>query len=102
MTRTEAPEETTALVLKDGTGSYFVLPHAALEQWRLPGEHNAELESLLVEQGDVQGYVVPLAVAGGLAFGYGAMIGNAIANFVMDQPKGTLNSLSIGPGGKPR
>jgi len=53
-------EQTTTLVLKDATASYFLVPKAVLEQCRVPAEHAAKLEQLIaagdLNGEDVQGY----------------------------------------------
>jgi hypothetical protein len=50
-------EQTTALVLKDGTGNYFLVPQEALEQGRVPEERKAQIEQLMREQDDTQGHL---------------------------------------------
>lgn len=72
------------LVLKDSGGNYFLVPMEALERGRVPAEQRAEVERAIDAQGDVQGYVVPLAIAGALAFGYGMMAGAGIASYLLD------------------
>jgi len=57
-------EQVTALVLKDGAGSYFLVPQETLEQGRVRQERNAELERLIAEQGDVQGHAGMLVIIG--------------------------------------
>jgi hypothetical protein len=68
------------LVLKDQTGSYFLLSQETLEQGRAPEEHTAEIERLIAAaQGgadgdDVQGHNVAVGVAlvwCGFWLGYG-------------------------------
>ncbi|MGH2588166.1 MAG: hypothetical protein ACRDJE_24880 [Dehalococcoidia bacterium] len=49
-------EQTLSLVLKDEAGNYFLVPQELLEQGRVPEEHTAEIERLIAEQQDVQGY----------------------------------------------
>jgi hypothetical protein len=78
--------QTITIVLKDGTGSYFLVPQATLEQGKVPEEHTAELERIMAEAAtlggadeDAQGFFFPLlpfivnpvTVAGGLAGYFG-------------------------------
>lgn len=51
--------ETSALVFKDQAGGYFVLPLETMERGRVPVEHTAEVERLIAEQADTQGYFLP-------------------------------------------
>lgn len=81
------------LVLKDGEGSYYLVPLEVLERGRVPAEQRAEVERLISEQEDVQGYVVPLAIAGALAFGFGMMAGAAFTTAILNETTGKL-----GPG----
>jgi hypothetical protein len=62
---TQAP--TGTLVFKDQAGEYYLVPMETLEHGRVPEEHKAEIERLIAEQQDVQGYMwhalmVPVAV----------------------------------------
>jgi hypothetical protein len=58
--------QTGTLVLKDATGSYFLVAQETLEQGRVPVERTAELEQMIAAAaqgdagGDVQGYGGPL------------------------------------------
>jgi hypothetical protein len=58
--------QTGTLVLKDATGSYFLVAQETLEQGRVPEERTAELEQMIVAAArvdageDVQGYGDPL------------------------------------------
>jgi hypothetical protein len=62
-------EQTNMLVLKDQTGTYFLVPPETLEQGRVPAEQTAEVERLIAEQHDVQGHtplhllhLIPVAI----------------------------------------
>jgi hypothetical protein len=57
-------EQTGTLVLQDATENYFLVQVETLERGRVPDAHKAEVERRIAEQGDVQGYVVPVFVAG--------------------------------------
>jgi hypothetical protein len=80
--------QTTALVLKDQAGDYFILPTETLERGRVPAERKTEVEQLLSASDDTSGYSVPMAVSwlrlAGHAFDYGEyrdalkMVGYAI------------------------
>jgi hypothetical protein len=61
---TMANEEGVTLVLKDGAGNYFLVSEETLEQGRVPEARTPELERILAEQQEVQGYVLPMFVAG--------------------------------------
>ena len=55
-------------------------------------------------QDDVQGFVVPLVVAGALAFGYGMMIGGAVTTTILNANEaGTLKAVKplSGAGSRP-
>lgn len=91
MTQTGANSESTALVLKDASGDYIVVPQEVLERCRLPREHNAEVERALAERDDTAGYIAPLLiVAGSLVFTSGFLNGFLITSTIVDEPKGTL------------
>ena len=64
--------ETDVLVFQDQVGNYFVVPRETLEQGRVPEEHKAEVEQLIAEQEDVQGYQY--------AQGYGWVCGYTVRN----------------------
>jgi hypothetical protein len=87
-TTTTTDDAQTAVVLKSAAGDYYMVPLETLLQGRVSEERTTEVERLLSEQQDVQGHVVPLVVAGGLAFGYGVFAGNAIANLIMNRNSG--------------
>ena len=53
-------DQTTTLVLKDQAGDYYLVPQELLERGRVPQEQTAEVERLIAEQPDVQGYGGPL------------------------------------------
>jgi hypothetical protein len=73
--------QSNTLVLKDPAGSYFLLSEETLEQGRVPAEHTAEIERLIVEAAqdgtdgeDVRGHAVVLPIAlvwCGFWLGYG-------------------------------
>jgi hypothetical protein len=42
-------EQTATIVLKDKTGSYFLVPQATVEQGRVPAERKAEIERMLAD-----------------------------------------------------
>ncbi|MGH2588825.1 MAG: hypothetical protein ACRDJE_28205 [Dehalococcoidia bacterium] len=60
-------EQTGTLVLKDSTGSYYLVSQEMLEQIRVPAEHTAEIEEMIAAAqsdaggDDVQGHH-PIAV----------------------------------------
>ncbi|MGH2603994.1 MAG: hypothetical protein ACRDJ9_31995 [Dehalococcoidia bacterium] len=103
--------QTTVLVLKDQAGTYFVLPPEALERWRLPEEHTAEIERLIAEQEDVQGHLIPLIIGLTVAGAAGAWIGATAMNALLDDAAtvGRAPTLDVplptepirGPGGAP-
>jgi hypothetical protein len=62
MTPTNAPIDT--LVLKNATGTYFLVPLATVEQGRVPEEHTAEVERLMAHGQDTSGYVLGWVIAG--------------------------------------
>jgi hypothetical protein len=49
--------QSNTLVLKDQAGEYYLLPQETLERGRIPEEHKVEVEHLIAEQQDVQGYI---------------------------------------------
>jgi hypothetical protein len=50
--------QTGTLVFKDQAGEYYLVPQETLEQGRVPAEHKAQIEHLIAEQQDVQGYAM--------------------------------------------
>jgi hypothetical protein len=64
---TSNAESVEIVVLRDGAGSYYLLPRTALEQARVPAEHQAALEETL-DEGDVSGFA-SLALGGLTAIG---------------------------------
>jgi hypothetical protein len=97
-------QQTNALVLKDQAGDYFLVPQAVVEQGRVPQERRAELEQIIAEGQDVQGYIGPLAIVV-----VAAEIGIGAAFFIgMTGPAdyGTLKAIKpreqlLGGGAKP-
>jgi hypothetical protein len=96
-------EQTVTLVLKDGAGTYFLVPQAVLEHGRVPAEHVAELEQLIAAGGpdgdDVQGHLYGLVVA----VGVGYFVTKAIIEGTRDEPGKTVGEfhaemLGIGRG----
>ena len=76
-------EQTTALVLKDGMGNYFLVPQETLERGRVPEEHKAEVERLISEQhDDVRGHSPALGLGGAIAFMTGILIGIKVGEAV--------------------
>ena len=59
-------QSTKALVLRDSTGSYEMIPRAVLEEGCVPAEREAELESLLTD--DTAGHWTPAVPIGVLDF----------------------------------
>jgi hypothetical protein len=90
-------ERSGTLVFKSATGDYFLLPQATLERGRVPEEHRAEVEHLVVEAegDDVSGHVAPLAIFfAGALLGGGTAIGTIIYlqnDGVPNEGTGTLN-----------
>ena len=70
--------ETCTLVLRDQAGKYYLLPQETLERGRVPDEHKAGVERLMVEaaagdgadRGDVQGHILPAILAGAFVVGF--------------------------------
>ncbi len=90
----EQIEQTSALVLKNATGDYFLVPQETLEEWRVAEGRKAEVDRLLAEQQeDVQGYIVPFLIAGAVAFGGGMTIGALTTDAILDANTGTLRGL---------
>lgn len=84
-------EQTATLVLKDGTGTYYILSQETLEQGRVPAEAKAALEAQLpalqaigTADDDAQGYavtIVGMLVGAGLAWG-GVGLGLLINDYI--------------------
>lgn len=49
--------ETATLVLKDASGTYYLLPQAMIESCRVPAERAAEVDTLLRDIDDVAGHI---------------------------------------------
>lgn len=84
------------LVLKDGEGTYFLVTMDALERGRVPVEQRADVERAIDEQGDVQGYIVPLAIAGALALGFGMMAGASITTYIINSSDDGGSGMTLG------
>jgi hypothetical protein len=56
-------QETSAMVLRDSAGNYYVLPMSVVERARVPKEREAELEAAM---GEVTGYANQATVGGGV------------------------------------
>jgi hypothetical protein len=73
-------EAQTAMVFKNTVGEYYMVPLETLPQWRVSEERTAEVERLITEQQEVQGYLLPVVVGlislagGGLMLYGGAKI----------------------------
>lgn len=85
MTTKATTTDTAALVLKDGSGEYIVIPQGELERWRLPQDQNDEIERLLAEQEDVQGHILPALLA--VAFVSGFSAGFSVTRAVIEKDK---------------
>jgi hypothetical protein len=57
--------QTKAMVLRDMEGNYYLLPLDVIERARVPEKSKAELEAA-IGGGDVTGYDMASAVAGGI------------------------------------
>jgi hypothetical protein len=57
--------ETSALVFKDQAGEYYLVPQETLAQGRVPEERKAQIEHLIAEQQDAQGYAINHGGSGG-------------------------------------
>jgi hypothetical protein len=75
-------EQINAVVLKDQSGEYFVVPRETLERGRVPVEGRGEVERLIAEaegarssDDDAQGYIWPLIWAAEIAIGAAVIIG---------------------------
>lgn len=69
-------EQSIAMVVKNQAGDYFIIPQELLQGIRVPEEQKAQIEQLIAEQQDAQGYIwhallTPLAViiTGGVLIG---------------------------------
>lgn len=107
-----ADTQTSALVVQDGEGAYFLVSRATLEQGRVPDERRAEVERLIAENAgeasaggdDVRGHAVPvigLIILAELT-GIGFEIGVLAPELVNTKPlKPLMNPLPQGGGRRP-
>jgi hypothetical protein len=99
--------QTGTLVLKDATGSYFLVPQAVLEQGRVPAEHTAELEQLIAAGGpdgdDVQGHRLRYVVLGPVTIAVLEAWPSLPHDTLVEVPTvGELLQQMIDAGGRPR
>jgi hypothetical protein len=80
-------EQDMTMVFKDATGEYYLLPLETLKQGRVPAEQKAEVERLITEPAEVQGYALPALL--GLYYVGGAMLGFAVGYYVGSSPTPT-------------
>jgi hypothetical protein len=64
----DAHQGREAYILRDGVGDAYLIPRAIVEQCRVPAAGAAELQSLVEQAGDAQGYA-GLAAANLVAIG---------------------------------
>lgn len=70
-------DHSNMLVLKDPSGSYFIIPQETLERGRVPAEHTAEVEGhfAAATAADVSGHAFMLGLFLGTILGGGSAIG---------------------------